>query len=511
MSNTNDGAVRELSARVGIVDAYWDVSGNERRISEETRRSLLTAMGFDISTDEAARASLQALVAEETRDLLAPTRVVELGDPSLTKLDICAAATQDTTGPWRLEVETPQGASHVSEGVWSGDGTLTIALPAGLPLGYHRVTLSMPTASGERTNEQTLIVVPPRCVLPEDMLGQRPAFGLIANLYSVRSRSNWGVGDFSDVGAMAKWASSVGGDFVGLNPLHALLNRNGNVSPYSPLSRLFRNPIYIDITAVPELAQSEEVQTRLASPEFVAELEALRESPAVRYEQVMAVKGIALDALYRVFVERVRGSNDARDKAYRAYVAQFEPSLSRFATWMTIAELEHSADWHTWRRGLRNVNGKSVGRFAAMHAPRIDFHRWVQFEADRQLGEAAACARDAGMRVGLYQDLAIGSSPTGADSWAYADHFVDGVTVGAPPDPYSAEGQNWGLPPLDPRALKRGGYRYFIDLIRAAFRHAGALRIDHVMGLFRLFWIPEGMSGRDGAYVRYPAEDLLGI
>src|SRR5262249_55564242 len=159
------------------------------------------------------------------------------------------AAARARNGPWRLEVETAQGTSHVSEGVWNGDGTLTIALPRGLPLGYHRVVLSMGGAGGESTNEQTLMVVPPRCVLPEEMLGERPAFGLIANLYSVRSRSNWGVGDFGDVAAMAKWASSVGGDFVGLNPLHALLNRNGDVSPYSPLSRLFRNPIYIDITA----------------------------------------------------------------------------------------------------------------------------------------------------------------------------------------------------------------------------------------------------------------------
>jgi 4-alpha-glucanotransferase len=511
MANPNGEAVRELSARVGILDAYWDQSGHERRISDDTRRALLTAMGFDTSNDDTARASLEALLVEERRELLAPARVVEVGDPSLARLDVCAAATRGTSGPWRLEIETAQGTRHVSEGVWHGDGTLSIALPGGLPLGYHHVVLSLSAAGEEWTNEQTLIVVPHRCVLPEDVLGRRPAFGLIANLYSVRSRTNWGVGDFSDAAAMATWASSVGGDFLGLNPLHALLNRSGDVSPYSPVSRLFRNPIYIDITAVPELAESSEVQARLASPEFVAELEALRESPAVRYEQVMAVKGMALDALHRVFVERVRGSNDARDRAYGAYVAQFEPALSRFATWMTIAELEHSSDRQMWPRELQRANDDAVKRFAVEHAQRVDFHRWVQFEADRQLGEAAAQARAAGMRVGLYQDLAIGSSPTGADAWAYADHFLRGVTIGAPPDPYSDSGQNWGLPPLDPRALKRGGYAYFIDLVRAGFRHAGALRIDHVMGLFRLFWIPQGVSGRDGAYVRYPAEDLLGI
>ena len=511
MPESNGDAVRELAARVGIVDAYFDHSGRERQTSEETRRALLAGMGFDVSSDDAARASLESLVAEEQREMLAPARVAEMGDPSLSHLDLRARGTRGTSGVWRLDVELENGKRYVSEGPWRGDSTLQIALPRDIPIGYHRLTLSMSATGEEWTNEQTLIVVPPRCVLPSEVLGEKPAFGLIANLYTIRSRTNWGVGDFGDLGAIATWAGSVGGDFAGVNPLHALLNRGGDISPYSPLSRLFRNPIYIDISAIPELEHAEDVKARLTSPEFVAELEALRETPSIRYEQVMAVKGIALDALYRVFHDRVRGSNDARDRAYRAYVAENEPSLTKFATWMTITELEHSSDWHTWPRELQNVDGDAVERFAATHAQRVDFHRWVQFEADRQLGEAAARAKHAGMRIGLYHDLAIGSSPTGADAWAFADHFARGVSVGAPPDPYSATGQNWGIPPIDPRTMKRAGYRYFIDLIRAAFRHAGALRIDHVMGLFRLFWIPAGKQGTDGAYVKYPAEDLLGI
>jgi 4-alpha-glucanotransferase len=179
---------------------------------------------------------------------------------------------------------------------------------------------------------------------------------------------------------------------------------------------------------------------------------------------------------------------------------------------MAIAETPgFGSNWHEWPLEFHDPHGDAVRAFAARREHRIDFHRWVQFELDRQVGAAAVCARDAGMRIGLYPDIAIGTSPCGADTWAFPELFVRGAGVGAPPDPYAPQGQNWGLPPLNPRALRRDGYQYFVNLLRSNFRHAGALRIDHILGFFRLFWIPEGRSGAEGAYLRYPTEDLLGI
>jgi len=356
-----------------------------------------------------------------------------------------------------------------------------------------------------------LIVAPPACVLPDELIGGDRVFGLTINLYTLRSATNWGVGDLTDLGMLAEWAGGNRAEFVGVNPLHAILDRGADVSPYSPISRLFRNPIYVDVTQVPELAAAPTIRDRLAAPELASQLEALRDSPAVAYEQVMAVKGIVLDALYQVFAERVRGSGDARDQAYGHYVAAHEPQLSRYALWMAIGERQKSFDWRLWPEQLRDYTTEATRNAARELAPRVDFHRWLQFETDRQLGVAAARARASGMRIGLYQDLAIGVSPVGADAWMFPELLVHGVSIGAPPDPYSADGQNWGLPPLDPRALRRTGYRYFIECVRSAFGHSGALRIDHVMGLFRLFWIPEGRSGSAGAYVRYPSHDLLGI
>jgi 4-alpha-glucanotransferase len=512
-TQTRSSPLIKLAAHAGILPGYVDQTGKEKRkTSDETRRLLLGALGIDASTDAAARASLEAMRAAAGKELIAPVRVVEQGTAASRVVEASAPPSRARSGPWRLMLELEHGERRVTEGPWRGDTTLELALPADLPLGYHTVRLTFSAGGSEWSNEQRLIVVPNRCVTPDDLLGGGSAFGLVANLYTVRSASNWGIGDFSDLGTLAEWGASVGAEFVGVNPLHALLNRGADVSPYSPVSRLFRNPIYIDVAAVPELALIPEVAGRIGSTEMTSQLDALRASPAVRYEQVMGVKGLALDALHRVFVQRVKGSGDARDRAYREFVARRGEPLTRFATWMAIAEQSaNGADWRQWPNDLRDARGAAVRRFAGEHAQRIGYHTWLQFEADRQLEVAATRAADAGMRIGLYQDLAIGTSPAGADTWAFPELFVQGASIGAPPDPYSATGQNWGLPPLDPRAMRPNRYGYFIDLVRSGFRHAGALRIDHVMGLFRLFWIPEGKTGVDGAYVRYPSTDLLGI
>jgi 4-alpha-glucanotransferase len=293
-----------------------------------------------------------------------------------------------------------------------------------------------------------------------------------------------------------------------VNPLHALANTGSDISPYSPVSRLFRNPLYLDVEAVPELREAPEVAARIDHAELQAELEVLREDPFVQYEQVMALKMPVLEELHRAFTQKGRPD---RVRAYEEFVHEQEPELTRFATWMAIAEHLGIWNWREWPAELRDSASEAVRRFQQENATRVDLHRWIQFEVDRQLGAVAETARQRGLHIGLYQDLAIGTSPNGADTWAMPELFIERASIGAPPDPYSASGQNWGLPPIDPRALRRDRYRYFVRLVRSGFRHAGALRIDHVMGLFRLFWIPEGKTGREGAYVRYPAEDLLGI
>lgn len=504
--------LHQLARRLGIVDSYVDQTGREtRQTADDTRRALLAAMGFDASTDPAAADALDALRAEARREHIERVRVVRLSELPRDRLSVRPPASRTGAGRWHMQIQLETGDTREREGPWSGRRSFAIPMPHDLPLGYHAVRLALHAGRREWLDEQTLIIVPRTCVLPDEVIGSDRVFGLTVNLYTLRSETNWGVGDFTDLGALADWAGGTGAEFLGVNPLHAILDRGSDVSPYSPISRLFHNPIYIDVARVPELEIAPAVRERLAAPELLSELDALRDSPNVAYEQVMAVKGIALDALHQVFAERVRGSGDQRDRDYTRYVDAHEPQLSRYALWMAIGERQRSFDWRTWPADLRDSTAAATQVAARELGGRVDFHRWLQFETDRQLAAAAGRARDAGMRIGLYQDLAIGVSPAGADAWMFPELLVHGVSIGAPPDPYSADGQNWGLPPLDPRALRRTGYKYFIECLRSAFGNAGALRIDHVMGLFRLFWIPEGHSGTAGAYVRYPAHDLLGI
>ena len=469
-------ALHTLALRLGILPEYVDQTGRETRITtDETRVAILAAMGIDASTEQRAAAALEALDAREGERRLAPVRVI--AHNSRFELPSAAAVlTLERGGTWR-------------------DG-------AELPLGYHTITL------GDDT--QTLIVVPPHCHPPA-----RRAMGIIVNLYGVRSECDWGIGDLTDLAKLAEWSGAKGASFVGLNPLHALRNRGSEISPYSPVSRLYRNPIYLDVTAVPELSTCAEARAMLDDPHTQHELAQLRESMHVDYERAWALKRRVLEVLYRTFIVRHREARSARGRAYRAYLEEQGAALVSFATFRALDEhfgaSGRAHGWPHWPEEFRHPDSPDVVAFRSANEDAVDFHRWLQFEIDRQLADAAECARDAGMGIGIYQDLAIGAAPDSADVWAFGHLFLRGVSVGAPPDGYAPQGQNWGLPPMDPRRLAEDRYAFWIALIRATLRHSGALRIDHVLGLFRQFWIPAGMPGRMGAYVRFPTDDLMGI
>ena len=508
--------MERLADTVGIVPKYLDQTGKEwREATAESRVALLAAMGIDASTDEAAESALRAIRAEERRELIPPVRVIQRDDETVARHIVVRLASAPKGGArWKIELVLETGERYTDEGSWPKGSLAEIPLPwpDDPPFGYHRLTVTITDAGDrQRSGEQMLIVVPSRCVAPEERIPGGRAFGLVANLYTLRSDRNWGVGDLTDLRELVEWVGDIHGAFVGVNPLHALANKGPDISPYSPVSRIFRNPLYIDVDAVPEMRAAPQLAARLDRPEFEAELDELREDKLVRYEAIMALKMPALEELYRLFVARQRESKNERGAAYDEYVQAQDPELTRFATFVAIAESKNEWNWREWPKELQSPDSEAVRQFQRTHAERVDLHRWIQFEMDRQLAEVARTAKSVGLSIGLYQDLAIGTSPTGADAWAMPELFVQRATIGAPPDPYSASGQNWGLPPIDPRALRRDRYRYFIKLVQSGFRHAGALRIDHVMGLFRLFWIPEGKTGREGAYVRYPAEDLLGI
>ncbi|MBA3890539.1 MAG: 4-alpha-glucanotransferase [Gemmatimonadaceae bacterium] len=496
-TSTETSPLHRLASEAGIIPGYHDQTGREwRATSDETRRAILGAMGFDTSSEEATTRELKWLVADRRSRPIAPVRVVKHTDPSHNQVRIALAAPQRGAIRWEVSAVLEDGEELTVEG-GAADGAgheVLVQLPAALPLGYHIVRVALHTATGPFAAEQLLIVVPTSCVRAEELLKDRRAWGIVANLYSIRSARNWGVGDTTDLAALARWAGSLGAQFVGVNPLHAIRNAGTDVSPYSPITRLFRNPIYIDVEAIPELQDAPGVRMLIEGAEFARGLEVLRAAATIDYERVMAVKWPLLRACHDAASVR---EDSERWKEFRRWCSAHEPELTAFAMHMA--------------REVGGFRSESTPTHADAADADADFHRWVQWELERQLGGASRAAADAGMRIGLYQDLAIGSAGSGSDAEAFGELFVRGMAVGAPPDPYSAHGQNWGFPPIDPTRLRAGRYRYFIELVRAGFRNAGALRIDHVMGLFRLFWIPDGKLGEDGAYVRYPSEDLLGI
>jgi 4-alpha-glucanotransferase len=354
-------------------------------------------------------------------------------------------------------------------------------LPRDLPFGYHEL-------EGRETGERIrLIVAPGQCYLPDEL----STWGWAVQLYALRSKRSWGMGDLGDLAALGRWsARRLGAGMLLVNPLHAPLPTPAQQpSPYYPSSRLYRNPLYLRIEDVPGADQ--------LGRELEALVKAGRELNRVERIDRDAIFRLKMRALAAIFV-RFEGA-----RAFDAYRARESPLLELYAAFSAMVEL-YGANWRAWPRELRNPHHPSVTRFRRAHQRRVRFHEWLQWLIDAQLAEA-------GRAIPLVGDLAVGVDAGGADAWLWQDAFTERMGIGAPPDHFNTLGQDWGLLPFDPTALRSAGYEPFIRVVRTAMRHMGGMRLDHVMGLFRLFWVPAGNKPKDGVYVRYPALDLLGI
>ncbi|MFF0141657.1 4-alpha-glucanotransferase [Streptomyces sp. NPDC005227] len=462
----------------GVAPAYSPSPDRTVAASDAALVAILAALGVDASTPDAVTASLARHEAEAARRLLPPT-VVCWGGLAPAGLD----ALPDGT---RLRVTTEQGETRASA--------------EGLPPGVHTLHATAPDG---RTADAHLVVAPTRLPAPPGR-----TYGLLVQLYSLLSRRSWGMGDLGDLAELTAWAGrALGAGFVQVNPLHAAVPGDPtDPSPYRPSSRRFPDPVHLRVEDVPEYPYAEDherLRTVLERAEQLRE-SVLRKGALIDRDAVWELKREALEAVRAVPL------GPGRRAAYADFLAEEGQALEDHATWYALAEV-HGSDWRNWPAGLRDPRSPETARARGELMDRVDFHSRLAWLTDAQLAAAQRSARDAGMAVGLVHDLAVGVHPDGADAWAQQEHFAAGMSVGAPPDAFNARGQDWGLPPWRPDRLAASGYAPYRRLLRALLRHAGALRIDHVMGLFRLWWVPQGQPPTEGSYVRYDAEVMLAI
>ncbi|MHB8067086.1 MAG: 4-alpha-glucanotransferase [Desulfobaccales bacterium] len=525
----SDTKIAVLGRLCGIAPEYGDNFGVRRRTSTATYQALLTAMGVpwedpeQVSREIARRrgrpwAGLVDAVTVVFADH-APLRLVvspwtPAPEPASMRVRVIVKNEAGRESTWESKLPgSPRLARQAVNDHLLGKGfrtRLELQLPASLEPGYYDVDLEV--AGGER-GKTHLIVAPPRAYAPPCLARGQQAWGLNLPLYALKSERNWGIGDFTDLQEMIDWAGELGAAFVGVNPLHARsVGEQVQPSPYSPSSRVFRDFLYLDPEAVPEFKDCQEAQDLWAGPETQALIRRVQAAPLVDYQAVYRLKRQFLGPLYQTFQKRhgpPQQPRTGRGREFRRWLEHGGLALQRFGQYCALAEFFGRSDWHGWPREYQDPENPAVTAFARENLESILLQQYLQWLVAAQLAEVRARAGNRGLAFTLYQDLALGA--VGAETWGHPLLFAEGASLGAPPDAFNRRGQNWGLPPLIPGRLRQEGYRLFIDILRANLPGDGVLRVDHVLGLFRLFWIPQGREAADGAYVHYPSRELLAV
>jgi (1->4)-alpha-D-glucan 1-alpha-D-glucosylmutase len=510
-----DSPLARLAQARGIEAGYHDIWGNWHALQDETARRHLGAMGIDASSDEAIEAALSGLGAERWLHLLQPVCVSREDEP----LSIPVALSVEEEGApvlWCLREEggdEHEGTLIAHEHELLEEAELDgqkfrrrrITLPRAFGPGYHDITVS----AGSRSRTARLIIAPARCQSPPDSAAGRRSWGIALQLYGLRSQRNWGIGDLGDLACAATVFGKLGADLIGINPLHALYpDEPERASPYSPSSRRFANALYLDVEAIADFAQCDSARALVETPAFQEELERLRASELVDYAGVAALKWPVLRELYGHFRARVMPASRERAQSFRRYQETGGQALRLHA----VFEVLHArSSGGAWPDEFLDPHSPAVSDFARAHIVEVEFYEYLQWLLSEQIGHVQECARAGGMRIGLYRDLAVGSDAFGADVWRSPESHARDVSIGAPPDDFNLQGQVWGLPPWMPGHLAESGYEEYVAALRANMQDSGALRIDHVIGLLRLFWVPAGETTAEGAFVRYPLHELLSI
>ncbi|WP_394215919.1 4-alpha-glucanotransferase [Brachybacterium vulturis] len=499
----DSSALRDLARDLGVSTQYWGWDGTLKNVADDTLHAILTALGAPVASDE----DIAAVRREQERAPWARTLppVTVLREDAATTVPVHVDHGTAVRAQLLLEDggrrELAQAEDHTAP--FDLDGTLRgrarFHLPAGLPLGWHRLVAE--TAQGPC--EADVVVTPARVRVHQEYAAKR-AFGLQAQLYSVRSQRSWGIGDLADMRDLAAISGARhGADFLLVNPLHASYPTPPvEPSPYLPVTRRFTSALYLRIEDVPEYRELTDFSRQRVGL-LRGQVSGWNDRvDRLERDEVLAAK---LQALEELFAVPLSAGRRALLDAYRAREGQ---GLEDFALWSAIAEsVRGTAD----EACLQDLDHTTLEQARRELSERIDFHIWTQWLLDEQLSAAQTAARDAGMRIGIMHDLAVGVEQIGADSWRLRHVLAAGAAVGAPADQYNQQGQNWHQPPWHPQHLREAGYRPWRDMLRTLMRHAGALRIDHVLGLFRLWWIPEGHEAADGAYVSYDHEAMIGI